>query len=74
MVVQVGVTVCEPEGPTVPMLGEMVMEVALVEVHDSIELCPWLMISGSAVRTQVGSGGVVVTRTTLELSLVALPL
>ena len=60
MVLDVGETLCDPEVDFVPdHPPDAVQDVALLELHESVEDCPDVMDVGFAERVRVGGGGVV---------------
>ena len=59
MLVTVGLTDWMPEVDFVPVHWldpEAVQEVALVELHESVEDCPEVMLAGETERVTVGAG------------------
>ena len=51
----------EPFGPTTPTVGEIVPPDELVEVHESVEEPPLVIVVGLSDKVQVGLEGFTVT-------------
>ena len=60
-----GETLIVPLVPTVPTLGWIVHEVALVEVQERVEDWPLVMLTGLAEMVTVGGGGSLTAMVTL---------
>jgi hypothetical protein len=49
-----GATVADPDGPFTPTPGSISTEVALLEFHDNVVVCPAIIVVGCAVSCTVG--------------------
>ena len=66
MAVAAGETVSEPESGLVPVqLPEAVQLVTLVEDQLRVDVCPWVIIVGVAVKLSAGDGRAKYLNTTL---------